>query len=159
MLSYAAEPVAPRTPQQNGVGGASASAGTSVIYKPTQITGAAAGAALDQTFLLMPGLIRCVLDTAIDSTLPGPLLCHLPAPVINAAGVILMPKDTAVIGNYSNEIKQGQGRLMSVSLQPPIRPTGCPCPWAGRWPIASAVGASMVTLTSTTLNDLALPSC
>ena len=52
-------------------------AGTELVYKGSDIIGAKAGPAMDRDLLLMPGIIRCILDTGINSTIPGPLMCHL----------------------------------------------------------------------------------
>jgi type IV secretory pathway VirB10-like protein len=61
---------------------------THVIYKGAEIVGAKAEQAMDRDLLLMPGIIRCILDTGLNSTLPGPLMCHLDAPVISAGNVV-----------------------------------------------------------------------
>jgi type IV secretion system protein VirB10 len=110
-----------------------------VVYKGAQIVGAEAGPALDRSLVLMPGIIRCVLDTAIDSTLPGPLLCHMPSPVISDGGVVLMDKGTQVIGQYTSDVKQGQGRLMAVTATA-YTPNGIPVPLGG--PFADDLGRS-----------------
>ena len=65
--------------------------------------------------MLMPGLLPCVLDTAIQSDLPGPLLCHLPGPVYSPKGVLLMEAETQVIGRYELMKTNGGSRLMAVS--------------------------------------------
>jgi type IV secretion system protein VirB10 len=115
-------------------------ANTSVTYKPSTITGAKAGAAMDGSLTLFPGIIHCILDTAIDSTLPGPLLCHLDQPVISDGGVVLMARGTRVIGSYSNEIHQGQARLLSVSATA-YTPEHVPVPLGGG-PMADSLGRS-----------------
>ncbi len=130
------------TAGDNQTGGAAAQgagreASTNVVYKGTQIVGAEAGRAIDRSLVLMPGLIRCILDTAIDSTLPGPLLCHLPAPVISDGGVTLMDKGTQVVGQYTNQVNQGQGRLMAASATA-YTPQGVPVPLGG--PFADGLG-------------------
>jgi type IV secretion system protein VirB10 len=142
MLSYTtAEPGQERAPG----GGANASAadqtpsGTRVVYKGAEIVGARAGQALDRDLLLMPGIIRCILDTGLNSTLPGPLMCHLDAPVISAGNVVLMEKGTQIIGSYSADVKQGQYRMMAVTATA-YTPTGVPVPLGG--PFADGLGVT-----------------
>jgi type IV secretion system protein VirB10 len=62
----------------------------------------------------MPGLLPLVLDTAINSDVPGPILAHLPGPVYSPKGVMLMEAGTQVIGKYES---MGKGsRLMANSV-------------------------------------------
>lgn len=139
MVSYAVS-----APQGGDKAGANGSAqgseeadGTSVSYKGARIVGGSAGAALDRNLLLMPGIIQCVLDTGINSTIPGPLLCHLDAPVISPGNVVLMEKGTQIIGSYSADIKQGQYRMSAVSATA-YTPNGVPVPLGG--PFADGLG-------------------
>jgi type IV secretion system protein VirB10 len=113
--------------------------GTRVIYKGADIVGGKAGPAMDRDLLLMPGIIRCVLDTGINSTIPGPLLCHLDAPVISAGNVVLMEKGTQIIGNYSSDVKQGQYCMLAVSATA-YTPNGIPVPLGG--PFADGLGVT-----------------
>jgi type IV secretion system protein VirB10 len=139
MLSYATtEPGQERT---NGGGGASDQTppGTRVIYKGADIVGAKAGQAMDRDLLLMPGIIRCILDTGLNSTLPGPLMCHLDAPVISAGNVVLMEKGTQIIGSYSADVKQGQYRMNAVTATA-YTPNGIPVPLGG--PFADGIGVT-----------------
>lgn len=139
MLSFAtAEPGQERT---NGAAGTSehTPAGTQVIYKSADIVGAKAGAALDRDLLLMPGIVRCILDTGLNSTLPGPLMCHLDAPVISAGNVVLMEKGTQIIGSYSADVHQGQYRMNAVTATA-YTPNGIPVPLGG--PFADGLGVT-----------------
>ncbi|MBS0642395.1 MAG: hypothetical protein JSS43_21245, partial [Proteobacteria bacterium] len=69
MLSYAVRidppkpPAATAAPQETGL-----------TFKAAQIPGAKASPAIDETLMLTPGLLPLVLDTAIDSNNPGPIL-------------------------------------------------------------------------------------
>jgi type IV secretion system protein VirB10 len=86
---------------------------TSIAFKTAEIPGFKASAAIDETYMLMPGLLPMVLDTAINSDVPGPILAHLPGPVYSRKGVLLMEANTQIIGNYGS---MGKGsRLMAVS--------------------------------------------
>lgn len=86
---------------------------TSIGFKTMNIPGLKASPAIDDTYLLMPGLLPLVLDTAINSDSPGKFLAHLPGPVYSKKGVLLMEANSQVIGTYSN---MGKGsRLSAVS--------------------------------------------
>jgi type IV secretion system protein VirB10 len=112
-------------------------AGTHVMFKPTPITGAQVGPAIDKTLVLMPGVIRCILDVAVDSQMPGPLMCHLPDPVISDGNVVLMEAGSKIMGSYNSEVKQGQNRIMAVSATG-FTPNGVPVPFGG--PFADSLG-------------------
>jgi type IV secretion system protein VirB10 len=137
MLSYAVphsadpKPTAapPADPPQTGLKFAAAS-----------LPGLKASPAIDDTFELMPGLLPCVLDTAIESDLPGPLLCHLPGPVYSPKGVLLMEAGTQVVGRYETMGKTGGNRLMAVSTYAHT-PNGVWVPLAGD-PMADDLGRS-----------------
>jgi type IV secretion system protein VirB10 len=113
MLSYAAAPPGPAAPA--AAGSPPQPEQTRVAFKGGTIPGAKASAAVDETYMLMPGLLPCVLDTAIDSTLPGPIACHLAGPVYSTKGVLLMEAETRVIGRYEAIGKNGQNRLQAIS--------------------------------------------
>lgn len=135
MLSYAVphrdEPqptvAAPPDPPQTGL-----------AFKAASLPGVKASPAIDDTYQLMPGLLPCVLNTAIDSNLPGPLLCHLPGPVYSPKGVLLMEAGTQVIGRYESMGRNGGSRLMAVSTYAHT-PNGIWVPLAGN-PMAGDLG-------------------
>lgn len=59
--------------------------------------------------------IPCILDTAIDTTVPGVVRCHLDQPVLSANGaVILLDTGTVVVGEYGGGMKQGQERIQII---------------------------------------------
>jgi type IV secretion system protein VirB10 len=88
---------------------------TGLEFAASRLPGIKASPAIDDTYELMPGLLPCVLDTAIASDLPGPLLCHLPGPVYSPKGVLLMEAGTQIVGRYETMGKNGGNRLMAVS--------------------------------------------
>jgi hypothetical protein len=47
---------------------------TRIDFATGKIPGIKASPAIDETYVLMPGLLPCVLDVAIDSNVPSPLL-------------------------------------------------------------------------------------
>jgi type IV secretion system protein VirB10 len=143
MLSYSTsgdgEPHAASGGNANAADTHPGAAGTQVVYKSADIVGAKAGPALDRDLLLMPGIIQCILDTGINSTFPGPLMCHLDAPVISAGNVVLMEKGTQIIGSYSADVKQGQYRMLAVTATA-YTPNGVPVPLGG--PFADGLGVT-----------------
>lgn len=138
MLSYATTEPGQERPAAGG-GQPEHPQGTQVVYKGAEIVGAKAGAALDRDLLLMPGIVRCILDTGLNSTLPGPLMCHLDAPVISAGNVVLMEKGTQIIGSYSADVRQGQYRMNAVTATA-YTPNGIPVPLGG--PFADGLGVT-----------------
>jgi type IV secretion system protein VirB10 len=86
---------------------------TQVAFKGSVIAGDKAGLIGDQNFVLMPGLVSCVLDTAIDSTLPGPVQCHLEGDAKSPTGVTLLDRGTVITGQYKNDLNTGQARLFT----------------------------------------------
>ncbi len=88
---------------------------TGLAFAASQLPGIKASPAIDDTYQLMPGLLPCVLDTAIESDLPGPLLCHLPGPVYSPKGVLLMEAGTQIVGRYERMGQNGGSRLLAVS--------------------------------------------
>ena len=107
---------------------------TGLAFQASSLPGVKASPAIDDTYQLMP----CVLDTAIESDLPGPLLCHLPGPVYSPKGVLLMEAGTQVIGRYESMGKNGGSRLLAVSTYAHT-PNGIWVPLAGN-PMADDLG-------------------
>ena len=111
---------------------------TGLAFQASSLPGVKASPAIDDTYQLMPGLLPCVLDTAIESDLPGPLLCHLPGPVYSPKGVLLMEAETQVIGRYELMGRNGGSRLMAVSTYAHT-PNGIWVPLVGN-PMADDLG-------------------
>ncbi len=111
---------------------------TGIKFDPTSIPGMKASPALDMSRMLMPGLLPCVLDTAIDSNLPGPLLCHLPGPVYSEKGALLMEASTKVIGSYESFTQNGVERLKADTAFA-WTPHGVMVPLTGQ-PLADGLG-------------------
>ena len=110
---------------------------TKVAFKGADLPGAKAGRAIDQTYMLMPGIHHCVLETAVQSDLPGPIQCHLRDDALSPAGVVLMEKGTIVTGEYKNNVQQGQSRLFTVAATA-YTPNGVPVPLDS--PMADGLG-------------------
>jgi type IV secretion system protein VirB10 len=111
--------------------------GTQVAWKSATVPGGKAGTIGDQSLILMPGLIPCVLDTAIDSTLPGPISCHVTQDMLSPAGVTLLDRGTKIVGEYKNNIAQGQNRLFTMAATA-YTPSGCVVPLDS--PMADGLG-------------------
>lgn len=111
---------------------------SSLALKAEKLPGGKATPAYDLTYMLMPGLLSCVLDTAVKSDLPGPLLCHLPGPVYSERGVMLMEAGTKIVGQYRSMEQGGGNRLMAVSLAA-YTPNGVMVPLTGQ-PMSDDLG-------------------
>ncbi len=140
MLSYSrpvASPAVATAPASTPAPGITAPAGTGVTYAGTQIAGKRAGAAIDTTLTLMPGVYGCTLDTAVNSERPGPFFCHTTRAIKSPDGVTLMEPGTRIVGNYQSNVSQGQGRIMSLTATA-YTPRGVPVPLGA--PVGDALG-------------------
>ncbi|TCZ54613.1 TrbI/VirB10 family protein [Roseicella aquatilis] len=121
-----------------GVGeGDAARRGTAVAFRGTAIAGARAGAPLDTTLVLMPGVYRCTLDTAVSSERPGPFFCHVTQDWLSPAGVRLMEAGTRIQGSYESHVAPGQSRILSLAATG-WTPGGVPVPLGA--PVGDALG-------------------
>jgi type IV secretion system protein VirB10 len=122
----AGEHVAPSDPSGEGSTGGP----TRVAFKAAALPGAKAGPAIDLTYMMMPQFIGCALENAIDSTLPGPIICHAVRDVLSPRGVVLMRAGTTITGEYKNNLRQGQNRIFAMSATA-YTPEGIPVPLDG----------------------------
>ena len=82
---------------------------------PTPLKSVAASVLPHQPYLLTQGtLIPCVLQTAMDSTLPGLVVCVIPQDVRGKTGLTLLDRGTRVVGEFRGGVRQGQERLFVV---------------------------------------------
>jgi type IV secretory pathway VirB10-like protein len=88
---------------------------TKVAFKSSVIAGTKAGPALNMTYVMRPQLIPCALDTAMDSTLSGAIMCHTTQDVLSQDHILLMPVGTQIVGTYHNDVKTGQHRLFAFA--------------------------------------------
>ncbi|SCX35820.1 type IV secretion system protein VirB10 [Agrobacterium rosae] len=80
--------------------------------KPTQLTGVSANVLRNQPYLLTTGtLIPCILQTAMDSTLPGLVTCVVPQDIMGKTGLTLLDRGTRVVGQFRGGVQQGVERL------------------------------------------------
>ena len=83
--------------------------------KPTQLTGVSANVLRNQPYLLTMGtLVPCILQTAMDSTLPGFVACVIPQDVQGKTGLTLLDRGTRVVGEFRGGVRQGVERLFVV---------------------------------------------
>ena len=109
--------------------------------------------------MLLPGLLPLVLDTAVQSDLPGPLLAHLPGPVYSTKGVLLMEAGTQIIGRYETMKQNAGSRLLATSVFAHT-PNGIWVPLAGEpSPTISGAPGWMARSTTITCNGSAPRSC
>lgn len=82
---------------------------------PTRLTSVSANVLRHQPYLLTMGtLISCVLQTAMDSTLPGFVTCVIPQDVLGKTGLTLLDRGTKVVGEFKGGVRQGVERLFVV---------------------------------------------
>ena len=80
--------------------------------RATPISGVSASILPNQPYLLTKGnVLPCVLQTAMDSTLPGFVTCRTSQAIIGKTGIILLDRGTLVVGEFQGGIRQGQERL------------------------------------------------
>lgn len=115
---------------------------TRVAFKAASLPGGKAGPALNLMYTMMPQLIPCRLDSAIDSTLAGPISCHTVDDVLSPRGVVLMSRGTTITGEYKNDVKTGQARLFTMAATA-ITPEGIPVPLEA--PMADGLGRAGTT--------------
>ena len=139
-----------RIPQGTGGGSLTPSATaqevekTRVAFKGTSIAGGLAGAALRQTYLMLPTFIPCTLQVAMDTTLPGAIMCEVAMDMLSPERVKLLPSGSRVVGTYKSDLHPGQNRLFAFAGSA-FTPDGVPVPLdAG---IADGMGRSGIPAT------------
>jgi type IV secretion system protein VirB10 len=79
----------------------------------TRMTGSKASVLPHRNMLVTMGtVIPCVLETALDSTLPGFATCMVPRDVLSDdSTVVLMEKGTRIVGEFKGGVREGQHRV------------------------------------------------
>jgi type IV secretion system protein VirB10 len=79
----------------------------------------------DPSHMVVQGtIISAVLETAIDTTLPGTLRAQVMEPVYSFDGTnVMMPEGTILIGAFNNEVELAQSRVM-IAWNRAITPEG-----------------------------------
>lgn len=80
---------------------------------PTRLEGVRANILRNRPMLVTQGsVLPCVLETALDSSLPGFSTCVLPRDVLGSTGtIVLLEKGTRIVGEFRGGMRQGQRRL------------------------------------------------
>ena len=82
---------------------------------PTRLTGVSANVLRNPSYLLTMGtVVSCILQTAMDSTLPGFVTCVVPQDVQGKTGLTLLDRGTKVVGEFRGGVRQGIERLFVV---------------------------------------------
>lgn len=81
--------------------------------QPTITTGTAATKLADLNYMITKGaFMDCVLETKIDSSVPGMTTCVLSRPMYSAnRKLVLLDAGSKVVGQYSGGLQQGQVRI------------------------------------------------
>lgn len=116
---------------------------TGIVYKKPVLDGAKAFTIADQSLVLPPQPIQCVMDTLIVTGSSGeaPFQCHLEHDVLSPTSVVLMEAGTQVLGYYKSVVGQGQKRVVAVTAHART-PYGVVVPLGG--PVADQLGAAGV---------------
>jgi type IV secretion system protein VirB10 len=81
--------------------------------KPTVLEGETASVMQNPDMTITEGtIIPCILQTAIDSQLPGLVTCTVPMDIRGATGnVVLLDRGTKIVGELQDGLMQGQNRV------------------------------------------------
>ncbi len=128
--SMAQDEAAPRTPTE-----------LESLRRGSAINTARAKVLGDRSYMILAGTqIPCVLQTAMDSSLPGYTTCIIPRDVFSDNGrLVLLEKGTKVLGEYRGGMQRGQRRLFVLWTRA-VTPRGVAIDLAS--PAADALGRS-----------------
>jgi type IV secretion system protein VirB10 len=81
--------------------------------KPTVLDGEKATVLQNPDMVITEGtIIPCTLNTAVDSELPGLIVCHVPIDIRGTTGnVVLLDAGTQITGQIESGLLQGQNRV------------------------------------------------
>jgi type IV secretion system protein VirB10 len=90
--------------------------GVGDLLKPSVLQGESAAKMPNRNFLLAKGSsLECVLETAIDTSLPGLVNCILSRDIYgDNARVLLLEKGSKLTGEYRGSMRNGQRRLFLI---------------------------------------------
>lgn len=95
-----------------GAGGQEGGDNLASRMQTTQLSGVRANVLRNQPYLLTTGtLVPCVLQTAMNSTLPGFVTCIIPQDIQGKTGLTLLDRGTKVVGQFQGGIRQGVERM------------------------------------------------
>lgn len=115
VMAFAGESAGPSASQIAGSGELPTSSSTPLAASlvATKMVGSKATVLPHRNMLVTMGtVLPCVLETALDSTLPGFATCMVPRDILSDdSTVVLMEKGTKVVGEFQGGIRQGQHRV------------------------------------------------
>lgn len=81
--------------------------------KATRLKGSQAALIKNRDMVITKGtFLKCALETAISSALPGMTSCRITNDIYSTSGnVILLDRGSRVVGQYQSDLKQGQARI------------------------------------------------
>ena len=114
-----------------------------IVYKASKIEGSKAFTIADQSLMMLPQPIACIMDTMVITGSSGeaPFQCHLEHDVLSPTSVVLMEAGTQVLGYYKSMVSQGDKRVVAVTAHA-TTPNGVVVPLGG--PVADDLGAAGV---------------
>lgn len=89
------------------------------LLRASQTPSATAEMMPDRNFLLAKGTyIDCILETKVDTTVPGMTACVIPRNVYSANGkVLLIEKGSRAVGEYKSAVENGLNRIFVLWTQ------------------------------------------
>lgn len=89
------------------------------LLRASQTPAATAETMSDRNFLLAKGTyIDCILETKVDTTVPGMTACVIPRNVYSANGkVLLIEKGSRAVGEYKSAVENGLNRIFVLWTQ------------------------------------------
>lgn len=99
-----------------GEEGRKVEAGIDDLIKPSVMSGEKATKMPNRNFLLSQGSnLECVLETAIDTSVPGIVTCILSRDIYSdSARVLLLEKGSKLVGEYRGSMRNGMRRLFLI---------------------------------------------
>lgn len=112
------QPESPQSPEGGNGGGTLAvpapdNSPLAARLKPTVLDGEKATILQNPDMVITEGtIIPCTLNTAVDSELPGLIVCHVPIDIRGTTGnVVLLDAGTQITGQIESGLLQGQNRV------------------------------------------------
>lgn len=114
--SYGATPVGPVTAGGFGAGESNSTPTLGDMLEPVHTPSKTARVIKNQSLTLSKGtVIDCILETKVDTTVPGMTSCVVPRNIFSMDGrTLLIEKGTKAIGEYQGSVKNGLARIFML---------------------------------------------